>query len=48
MIEDDSLFSSITMINSGKVTFKDNSKEKIIRVGNIRGKSFPKIEKYFL
>jgi hypothetical protein len=41
MIKDDSVFSSITMINSGKVTFEDNSKEKIIGVGNIRGKSFP-------
>jgi len=42
---DDSLFSSITKINSGKVTFKDNSKGNIIGVGNIGGKSSPSIEK---
>jgi hypothetical protein len=35
MTEDDSLFSNITKINGGKVTFKDNSKRKIIGVDNI-------------
>jgi hypothetical protein len=37
MIEDDQLFSSITKINGEKVTFRDNSKGKIIGVGNIGG-----------
>uniref|UniRef100_A0A2K2A209 Retrovirus-related Pol polyprotein from transposon TNT 1-94-like beta-barrel domain-containing protein n=1 Tax=Populus trichocarpa TaxID=3694 RepID=A0A2K2A209_POPTR len=37
MTKDDSLFSSISKINGGKVTFKDNLKVKIIGVGNIRG-----------
>jgi hypothetical protein len=45
---DDSLFSNITKINGGKVTFGDNSKRKIIGVGNIGGKSSPSIEKVFL
>ena len=48
MTEDDSLFSSISKINGGKVTFKDNLKVKIIGVGNIRGKFSPLIEKVFL
>jgi hypothetical protein len=48
MTEDDSLFSSISKINGGKVTFKDNLKVKIIGVGNIRGKSSALIEKVFL
>jgi hypothetical protein len=48
MTRDDSLFSSITKINSGKVIFRDNSKGKIIGVGNIGGKSSPSIEKVFL
>jgi len=37
MIEDDQLFSSITKINGEKVTFRDNSKGKIIGGGNIGG-----------
>jgi hypothetical protein len=35
MTRDDSLFSSITKINGGNVTFGDNSKGKIIGFGNI-------------
>jgi hypothetical protein len=42
------LFSSITKINEGKVTFRDNSKGKIIGVSNIGGKYSPSIEKVFL
>jgi len=45
MTRDDSLFSSITKINSGKVTFEENSKGKIIGVDNIQGRSSPLIEK---
>jgi hypothetical protein len=37
MTDDDSLFSSITKISGEKVTFKENSKGKIIGGGNIRG-----------
>ena len=48
MTRDYSLFLSITKINSGKVTFRDNLKGKIIRVGNIGGKSSPSIENVFL
>ena len=48
MTEDDSLFSSISKINGGKITFGDNLKGKVIGVGNIRGKSSPSIEKVFL
>ena len=47
MTRDDSLFSNITKINGEKVTFEDNSKRKIIGVGNIGCKSFPSIEKVF-
>jgi hypothetical protein len=45
MTGDDSLFSSITKINDGKVTFENNSKGKIIGVGNIRSKSSLSIKK---
>ena len=45
---DDSLLSSINKINGEKVIFRDNSKGKIIGVGNIGGKSSPSIEKMFL
>jgi hypothetical protein len=45
MTRDNSLFSSITKINDGKVTFREDSKEKIIEVSNIGGKSFPSIKK---
>jgi hypothetical protein len=48
MTKDDSLFSSISNINGGKVTFGDNPKEKIIGVGNIEGKSSSSKEKVFL
>jgi intein/homing endonuclease len=48
MTEDDSLFSSISKINGGKVTFGDNSKGKVIGVGNTGDKSSPSIEKMFL
>ena len=48
MTRDDSLFSSITKINSGKVTFGENSKGKIIGVDNIQGRSSPLIKKVFL
>ena len=48
MTRDDSLFSSISKINGEKVIFGDNSKRKIIRVGNIGSKSSPSIEKLFL
>jgi hypothetical protein len=48
MTRDDSLFSSISKINGEKVIFGDNSKRKIIRVGNIGSKSSPSIEKVFL
>jgi hypothetical protein len=48
MTGDDSLFSSITKINDGKVTFGNNSKGKIIGVGNIRSKSSLSIKKVFL
>jgi len=45
MTGDNSLLSSITQINGGKVTSKDNSKGKIIKVDNIGDKSSPSIEK---
>jgi hypothetical protein len=45
MTRDNSLFSSITKINAGKVTFRDNLKGKIIGVDNIEGKSSPSIKK---
>jgi hypothetical protein len=45
MIGDDLLFSRIIKINEGNVIFEDNSKGKIIRVGNIGGKSSLSIEK---
>jgi hypothetical protein len=48
MIGNNSLFSSITKINEGKVIFRDNLKGKIITIGNIRDKSFPSIENFFL
>jgi len=48
MTGDDSLFSGITKINGGKVTFRDNSKGKIIGVGNIGSKSSLSIEKVFI
>jgi hypothetical protein len=48
MTGDDLLFSSITKINGENVTFRDNSKGKIISVGNIGGKSSPLIENVFL
>jgi hypothetical protein len=48
MTKDDSLFSSISNINGGKVTFGDNPKEKIIGVDNIVGKSSSSKEKVFL
>jgi hypothetical protein len=48
MIGNNSLFSSITKINGGKVIFRDNLKGKIVTVGNIRDKSSPSIEKVFL
>jgi hypothetical protein len=48
MTRDDSLFSSISKINGEKVIFEDNSKRKIIKVGNIGSKSSPSIEKLFL
>jgi hypothetical protein len=48
MTKDDSLFSSISNINGGKVTFGDNLKEKIIGVDNIEGKSSSSKEKVFL
>jgi len=48
MTGDDSLFSGITKINGGKVTFRDNSKGKIIGVGNIGSKSSLSIKKVFL
>jgi len=48
MIGNNSLFSSITNINGGKVIFRDNLKGKIVTVGNIRDKSSPSIEKVFL
>lgn len=38
MTGDDLLFSSTTKINNEKVIFKDNSKQKIIWVGNIKDK----------
>jgi hypothetical protein len=36
----ESIISSITKINAGKVTFRDNLKGKIIGVDNIEGKVF--------
>jgi hypothetical protein len=47
MTRDDLLFSSITKINGENVTFRDNSKGKIIRSCNIGGKSSPLIENVF-
>ena len=48
MTGNNSLFSSITKIYGGKVIFRDNSKEKIIRVSNIGGKYSLLIENMFL
>jgi hypothetical protein len=45
MTGDNSLLSSITKINGGKVISKDNSKGKIIKVDNIGDKSSPSIKK---
>lgn len=48
MTGDDTLFSSLTKTKGGKVTFGDNSKGKIVGIGNIGGMSSTSIENVFL
>ena len=48
MTGDPSRFSSLSTIKGGNVTFGDNSKGKIIGIGNIGGNSLPLIENVLL